>query len=35
MKKKKTFYYRSAISGRFVSKEWAEANPATTLRHTR
>lgn len=25
--------YRSAVTGRFVSKEYAEANPTTTVRH--
>lgn len=27
--------WRSAISGRFVSKEFAEANPATTVAETK
>jgi len=28
----KKYRYRSAITGRFVSKEFAEANPETTIR---
>lgn len=26
------YLYRSAITGKFVSREYAEANPETTLR---
>lgn len=28
----KRYIYRSAITGRFVSKAYAEANPETTVR---
>lgn len=28
------YRYRSAITGRFVSKDFAEANPDTTIRET-
>jgi len=28
----KRFIYRSAVTGRFVSKAFAEANPAITIR---
>jgi len=29
---KRAFRYRSAVDGEFVSKEYAEANPDTTIR---
>lgn len=28
-------FYRSSITGRFVSREFAKANPDTTVRETR
>lgn len=28
-------FYRSSITGRFVSKAYAEANPDTTIKETR
>lgn len=31
-KKKERYIYRSAITGKFVSKEYAEKNPETTIR---
>lgn len=31
----KRIFYRSAVTGRFVSKEEAEKNPDTTVKETR
>lgn len=31
----KRIFYRSAVTGRFVSKEFAKENPDTTIRETR
>lgn len=34
MKQKTRVVYRCAITGRWVSKAYAEANPTTTVAHT-
>lgn len=33
--KKNRIFYRDAVTGYFVSREYAEANPSTTVREVR